>query len=410
MFSILAVTTLGVAFIFLTGAAGAVRITSSNRQSLHSNTSSAQFDPKSVSFISTTKGWVLGSSGCSGGQVCLALRSTSNGGQSWSALSLPQFLLRAADRTVGGYPAAFYNGLSLQVHFADKSDGWIWGSLAVPTTLGGGPYVYLVPRLWSTHDAGTSWKEVPLPWSTSQGEILDLEAGSGTVYVMTTNKIGGVSIANSPVGYDNWRLSNERKLMTPAGGGQLQGAIILRGSSGWFVEGNDRGVTASGRLASQDRWVPWTAPCMVVGNGFTIPAASTTQDLVAECVMGGYASPLSPSAPKGATLLSTWLYFSADSGRTFRAGPELRPILNYYDAVTTPTPNHIFLLRSLPSSGKVLASFDRGRHWAVVYKRNVTSLTFMSATRGVGIAQSSSGANVMIMTSDGGRTWTPETL
>lgn len=372
------------------------------------------FNPLSVDFSSLDRGWALGTSSCHTNTTCATLAETKNGGRSWYASPLPRSLLFLANRKVLGSPAIFngtldgYRTPNLNVRFANADDGWIYGSLPVPTKVNGQPSATFKPVFWSTHDGGLSWKLQPLSWMYSQGPILDLEASSSTVHLMALNKSINVTVESSPVGRDSWLLSDVKGLYTPAGGGPLSGAIVLSGSNGWLVEGNDRGITGSSQLNSAGRWVPWTAPCQSVGNSFTVPAVSTPNHLVVECMMGGFASPLSPSAPSGAIIGSTWLYVSHDAGRTFTVGPELGHNNVYIGSVlASPTPSTIIITRDIAPHQELLASFDSGRHWTVVYFGSVFLVHFISRTEAIALVQPPKGPNQLIMTFDGGHDWFP---
>ncbi len=274
----------------------------------------APFSPQSVTFVSPDTGWVLGTAPCASEGRCLSLRETTDAGRSWSTRPLPAALVAAADRKVGGDRAALYPGAGLSVRFADAKDGWIEGGLAVPVRQGGLASVSVVATLWSTHDGGRTWREQALRGLHRQGAILDLEAAAGTVYRIEINDRNAVTVESSPVTADRWLVDHTPRLGLPAGGGELSGAIVLQGTSGWLVEGNDRGTTGSARLDGNGRWVAWTPPCASVGGSLAVPAASTPRELVATCVMGGFASPLTKAAPRGATVGSSWLYVSHDGG------------------------------------------------------------------------------------------------
>ena len=243
----------------------------------------------------------------------------------------------------------------------------------------------------------------------AEAEVFDVAASAGTVYLMAPNKQLGVTVERSPVGSDHWQVASTPSLGSPAGGGLQSGSFVVRGSSGWLVEGNDRGTTGSATLSSTGTWVRWTPPCESVGHSFAIPAASSGQDLVAVCTMGGFAYPLSRAAPPGATLGSNWLYGSSDGGRTFTAGPELRPSRDFYDdgVLATPVAGTILMGRTEGSRNELVASFDGGASWTVVERNQPVAVAFTSATQGVGLVQSSNGTTSMIVTSDGGRRWTP---
>ncbi len=407
---IVAIVVLG-AGLFLAGRASVANTPSSTTTSSTSGVVNGSFSPISVNFSSLERGWVLGTTSCHTGTTCLSLRRSTNAGRSWIVSPLPQLLLSRADRQVLGSPAILYGTSAgddisnLNVHFANADDGWIYGSLAVPTKVNGQQSAIFKPVFWSTHDGGLVWKIQPQSWIYAQGPVIDLEATSSTVYLMALNKSFNVTVESSPVGEDRWHVSDSKGLSTPAGGGPLWGAIVLSGSNGWLVEGNDRGTTGSAQLNGSGRWVPWTAPCESVGDSMAVPAASTSSYLIVECVMGGFASPLSKTAPPGATLGSTWLYVSTNAGRTFTAGPELGQGRVYFgSAIASPKPTTILITRSSPNQ-ELLASFDGDRHWTVVYFGDVTFMHFVSSTEGVALVQSPKGPNQLIMTFDGGHKW-----
>jgi len=358
-------------------------------------TAGSGFWPLSVTFPSTSAGWALGSVTCAATGRCLALRKTTDGGHSWSVSVLPTALVKG----VAGADANGFTGLG--VRFADTRNGWIFGGDAVK--LGGGDSSE--PALWSTHDGGKHWTERHT--SGIAYSILDLEAANGMAHLVAQNKTYGATIESSPVGADHWHVSTSLKLGLPAGGSDLEAAIVLTGTHGWLIEGNDRGTTGSARLAG-GRWVAWTPPCASVGGGFSAPAAASATELVASCVMGGYASPLSKSAPRGAKVGSTWLYVSSNGGESFKAGPELARKLDTFETVlASPAPGTILVDEVAGGAENLKASFDTGRHWQVVDKVDVATVDFASATEGFGIVDSTRGGTTMIATSDGGRHWHP---
>jgi photosystem II stability/assembly factor-like uncharacterized protein len=364
----------------------------------------ARFDPDSVTFVSLAHGWALGTAPCASAGACLQLRATTDGGRSWSARALPAGLVAAADRKVGGTPADLVEGpgSGLNVRFANARDGWIYGGLGVTVKSAGGPSTEVRPTLWSTHDGGATWERQPLQGLGEEDAIYDLEAARGTAYLMESNAANDVAVKSSPVAKDSWKPSSALTLGSPAGGAEQQGSFVLHGSSGWLVEGNDRGTTGSAQLAG-GRWVQWTPPCNSVGHSFAVPAASSPQNLVAVCVMGGFAMGLSKSAPPGATLGSSWLYLSSDGGRTFVAGPQLAPQGGFYSVLASPAAGVILI-----GGNRLSASFDGGRHWSVVYAGALSYLGFTSPSQGVGIVRAASGdASTMIMTFDGGHHWAP---
>lgn len=404
MIAILVLIAVGVGGFF-TGRTSVSSASNGDTGTSHPVTTS--FQPVSVTFTSLDEGWSLGTSSCTNDGSCLTLLATKNQGRSWNAITLPSTLLAAADRKVNGVTAALAEFSGLNVRFADSKDGWIYGTLSVPSTQADLPGDVFKPILWSTHDGGSTWHQQPLGWVGGQGMLFDLEPDAGSVYAMAANKGQGVTVESSTVGEDSWHVDSTPPLGDPAGGGLQTGAFVFSGSAGWLVEGNDRGTTGSARLIDNGAWRAWTPPCGSVGDSFAVPAASTPSDLVAVCTMGGFALPLSNSAPPGATLGSNWLYLSNNAGGSFAAGPELRPIKGYYDSsvLASPVPGVILFNRDVGSGQDLIASFDGGAHWSVVYRGQLFYAGFTSATQGVGLVRTAKGATSMIMTFDGGRSW-----
>jgi len=321
--------------------------------------SAPRFEPVSVTFVSPRQGWALGSTG--------ALRETADGGRTWSARTSP---------AAGG---------GLNVRFADARNGWIYGGA----------------RLWSTHDGGRRWRRLTLRGLGSERSIYDLEAARGTAWLAASNTHQGVSIRASAVGGDGWHAVSAPRMCFPAGGSQLGAGFTFAGGAGWFVEGNDRGTIGSARLAG-GRWVRWTPPCAAVGHSFAIPAASSARDLVAVCTMGGFAYPLSPSAPPGAKLGQSWLYASGDGGTSFHAVRAVRDA----DAGPTASPAPGAILYGTFDSGhpRLVASFDRGRTFTVAANGEPLFAGFTSPAQGVAIVRAGN-ATTMLLTRDGGHRW-----
>jgi hypothetical protein len=356
------------------------------------------FNPLSVTFVSLNTGWVLGTLPCARLMTCPALLGTVDAGSSWSARPLPAGLRAAVAGSRTDLIDATQGGGGLNVRFANLLDGWIYGGLP-----NGGPVI------WSTHNGGSTWRRQPLAGLATDDPILDLETANGVVYFMAMNAAQQrVVVESSPVSQDAWRLDQAPPLFLPAGGGELGGSIVLQGGYGWLVEGNDRGITGSAELEGTDRWTSWAPPCQNVGNSFTVPAASSASNLVAICVMGGFASPLSESAPPGAKVGSTWLYFSDNYGRSFQAEAELGSLGGPFfgEVLASPNPSTIITSRSAGTSNQLVGSFDGGHHWDVVFRGNPFYLGFTSAEQAVGLVQVTDNRTAMIMTFDGGHRWT----
>ena len=191
--------------------------------SLHPGSARTDFEPRSVTFVSLDTGWVLGTAPCAAGGRCLALEETIDAGRSWSARPLPTALLAAADRKVDGVPAELAPCCGgLNIRFANRRDGWIYGGLTAAGRLAGSTE----PILWSTHDGGEVWRQQALPGLSDESPIFDVEAAGGMVYLMAPNDAEGVTVESSPVSEDSWHVSNAVRLGDPAGGSMQSGAFV----------------------------------------------------------------------------------------------------------------------------------------------------------------------------------------
>jgi len=369
----------------------------------------SHFKPLSASYATTDYGWALGTATCHLGRECLVLQATVDGGHAWTPVVLPASLIKAAGRTIQNSIAALLaqaDGTGLRVYFANRQDGWIYGTLPYHTQPGS---VYGMTNqvvIWSTHDGGSHWGEVHLSWINPQGSILDLEASGPTAYLMAWAKGFHVALAKSVVGTDNWQLDAAPSLGVPAGGGAVVGQLLLRGSKGWLIEGNDRGIIGSDQLDGTGHWVTWRPPCSSNDDADGLLAAASGSDLVTVCSIGGYGGYVSPGGPPGAVLASNWLYVSRDGGATFHAVSHLpQPVFFQEEALAYLEPGVIFAGGQGTSGRNLLGSFDGGRQWQKVYAGQALSLTFTSAAQGYSVIQDSKGNGSLIMTFDGGRNW-----
>jgi photosystem II stability/assembly factor-like uncharacterized protein len=350
------------------------------------------FNPLSISFDSPSTGWALGVARCAKAMGCLALRETLDHGRSWTSRQLPAAVVTESNKNVTG--SAVERDGYLSIYFASNEDGWIYGLERVH------------PVLFSTHDGGKKWRQLSTSLEGSYGFIYDIASLRGIAYLLAQSKSYQGIVESSPVGRDDWRLAHAPKLELPAGGAMDEGAIVFKGSSGWIVVGNDRGVSGSAQLTSSGRWVKWTPPCAAVGDSYVVPVPTAPRDLVVACQMGGFASPLSTSAPPGAKLQSVWLYTSRNGGRTFNYGLQLSRLLA--NVLAAPTSADLFanrLFNSPTDLRQFVRSVDGGRHWEVVRREWALLAVFQSDTQGVALLQGSRGDNSMIMTVDGGDHW-----
>jgi hypothetical protein len=315
---------------------------------------------ESVTFISTQVGWVLGTVNCAPtGTLCApVLLRTDDGGRSWASAPSPH------DLTVN------------QVRFADADDGWMWDANSGPD------------GLWSTHDGGLHWKQPPLPISPQEGYLSDVEAAGGVVYA--TVNASPIMIMSSPIGQDDWSVS---PTTIPLGAGPVPSEqIVLQGHSGWIVEG-DRTVVGGARLVNGS-WQPWTPPCMQA-EGPVWLTASDPLHLTAYCQGGIWGGAASVS-----------LDLSFDGGSTFQSRDLPFPV-TAFGPIASPSIGVVFFGDDV--NHELMASFDAGQSWTVVYRGSSTSdwqyIGFTTPDQGVAIDN-----GLLMMTFNGGSTWDPIAL
>jgi photosystem II stability/assembly factor-like uncharacterized protein len=334
------------------------------------------FRPMSVTFVSADEGWVLGSAPCPIGR-CPVIAHTLDGGRKWSKIAAPQTTIG----TTGQYDANARGVAGLR--FADARDGWAFG-----------------PDLWATHDGGTTWKRVdPFPG----GAILELASSRGTVHAVLYDTVGSTDfrIASAPAGGDAWTVS---PLKIPVGGGPVPVMqLVLSGGAGWVLE-NDRVSVAGARLVGST-WRAWDPACLDATAAAYL-AASSAANVVAACDLGVWGPPPAGTAAGG------HLYVSHDGGATFvKTGPTMPFTLG--QVVATPSTSTIVVAGSIGTSRFLEGSFDGGKTWAAVHNAGTVELSelgFTTTEQGVAITTASSGASHLLMTRDGGHTWSQVTF
>ena len=288
----------------------------------------ASFSPASVTFVSPTKGWLLGS--CAGDATCprVGLATTDDRGQDW--------------RPVNGPPVPFGEGDAgsvRTVRFANDRDGYVFGG-----------------DLWVTHDGAATWQRITPPGANDSSTVVAVETSGGTTFaVFTTGE--GFRIASSPATNDDWQLD---PLVIPYGAGPVPSIqLVLHGSAGYLFE-NDRVATAGARLGSNGRWYDeWIPPGFDLG-GPALLAASSETDLAAVVSEGIWSGPSTPT---------THLLRSSNAGQGFRLGGPAVPIApGSAAAITSPTSTAAVVAGADQSGAPVLvATFDGGQTWSTVW-------------------------------------------
>ena len=274
----------------------------------------AGFRAASVTFVSTREAFVLGTAPCKHVR-CTSIVRTRDWGVSWRGLPAPAVPLGEPGTSSG--PAVW------GIRFATPENGFVFGN-----------------GLWATTDGGKHWSAAAYPG----GSIVSLEIIDGQVLAVTMRrgKAGNASWAllRRPLARGAWT-----RLVTQASAigniaTQARVAAIIDGTS-VLVTGNG-GLTLT-RHALPCKASPFPAPTSVAvqaphqlallctGQGYTGHTDKTVYvsgDMGATWKLAGHPSSVgdggvvAASVPGHLTIATasagSWLYYSADNGRTWR--------------------------------------------------------------------------------------------
>jgi hypothetical protein len=354
--------------------------------------SSLQLRPMSLSFPSAHLGYVLSLYDCAK-RTCAALRSTANEASSWNVVPTPNQLNNDLQLISWGKYGAEYSYSTINVHFANAKDGWIYGSVPVPSAHNKTNPNW-VNRLWSTLDGGKTWRQIRLgPLSITAGVFQMATHGAWSYLFGGSYDNGRAYVLATRSNDDQWTSDSKQPMYMPAGGTQLEGAFSFVGSKGWFVAGNDRGFTASAQLANDASWRAWSGPSFEhFGASFSPIAAVTGNILIALGQSAGFVIPPASSVPPNWNNSASWLFISYDAGATFKPFRELSSSYQrgYYaesGLPAAPVPGTILLQRFTNSGGQMVRSTNWGRTWQVVLNNSVSQVEFISRSTGFAIVQ-----------------------
>jgi photosystem II stability/assembly factor-like uncharacterized protein len=273
----------------------------------------AGFRAASVTFVSTREAFVLGTAPCQHAP-CTSIARTRDRGMSWRGLPAPVAPL--GEPGVTG-PAVW------GIRFATPENGFVFGN-----------------GLWVTTDGGEHWSAAAYPG----GSIISLE--------IIDRQVLAVIMRRGIAGHASWAL-----LRRPLGGGAWTrlvtqasaiGTIATQARVAAILDGTSVLVTGNGGLTITRHPLPCTAspfpvPASVAvqaprglallctGQGYTGHTDKTVYvsgDLGASWKLAGHPSSagdggvIAASVPGHLTIATTsagsWLYYSADNGRTWR--------------------------------------------------------------------------------------------
>ena len=339
--------------------------------------------PISVSFVSGSTGWLLGTPTCADRSThpcrVLLLRKTTDGGHTWSALpSLPAPGALQGQTLTGNVAVS-------SILFANAHLGWAYG-----------------PGLWTTHDGGRSWRHVSIHGLQVQG--LAYSDGRAVVTAGKCNsgtRLCHFSVYSAHPGSSAWQLIARPSQVT----WQPPAEVVAVGGTGYvFTTRTDLGppVLLAGPIDGSAAWRPVPNPCH---SAWSVAVAAAPKGRL---FLGCGSEPGAGTQMKSA-------YLSHDGGRTWRAVAR-PPASGYLGAATMTSSGTIFL-----SGGRmdVYVSRDWGRSWHT--SRSLANAAGMAnagfALSGIitstdtGVAfQARVYKDQVWFTRDRGRTWTAVTV
>ena len=346
------------------------------------------FRAADVYFSDAQHGWALGDALCDSGSKtdCPTLLVTTDGGAAWHPLSVPRGLVSSLDMTTGscntngGIAGPCVN----QVLFATESDGYLWG---------------LHEFYWTT-DGGRTWTRETDPVSGEPGNYEMVVAGSRAIRLAPNQQCSAGcpgEIETAPVGSADWQLS------TPAAGeiGYYTSGLDVVGDHVLLFAGETATNTSTGIWRSGDGGRSWhhvaQDVCGVprdINNDRFMGTGSFAADngaLVVNC-LGARARVAAPGSTD----------FTAVPGPAGVRGSDV--VAAESEDVMTAVHASRRDQSGLSHSYTFYRTTDGGSSWQVAGTISALEWKFRSGSFGYGMSLDRTG---WLVTSDGGRTWTP---
>ena len=332
----------------------------------------ANFEPGSVSFVSGSRGFLLGTSPC-GHAPCTAVLATSDGGNTWAPVAAPGASFAA---TAGARPSVS------QVVFAGASDGWAYGN-----------------SLWATYDGAHTWQNGPRWPRTFAEQFRPLcLCISGELFAGAANCQGpALRLERSVVGSEKWAP-------VPGISGYGTSAIIaVNGANAWVsMVPRDHGAAMIWTTA--DGGAKWHS----LPDSCYQPAQAT--DLAGLASPGGRVVFELCAGNPGAGQEGKSLRISSDGGSTSRLVSYL-PLGGLAQGIAAAGHDNVYVT-AVSGASDVYSSDNGGRTWdARIFDdggAGLTDIGFSTPSFGAAIeGQPADGpvADRLLVTDDGGATW-----
>lgn len=336
------------------------------------------FQPASVTFVSTTRAWAIGQAGTPGHcadanpYICTSIVSTSDGGKTWQGGPAPKTGTPSGATGVGG------------IRFLDGVNGWAYG-----------------PELWATHDSGTTWTKVP----TNGYRVIALETAGSQAYALFAKCATHAPYAGYSAGCTSFTLMTTAKngdAWTAVGhatsnltnGGKPTSAMIALTSTTGYLLAPD-GTLYSGPLGS-----PWQqagkANCLpgpTEGNAAPAGALLALQDSTDPVIACN-------------DLNGTQIYRSSTSGATWTEGPSLG-ILGTPVSFTA-APNGTLVLATTARTEVLPAGASQWEQAQGTPRGGFSYVGMTTDTQGVAVPVNGT-LHEIYMTTDSGTSWAPAT-
>jgi len=322
--------------------------------------------PASVSFVSSSTAFVLGSAPCSHAPCTLVLR-TLDRGRSWRRLSAPAEAISVPDG----------NGL-WGLRFADARRGYAYGA-----------------GLWQTTDGGASWARMTVPGRTvlAFAFVWNRELVAATTTCRSIGCAQGVVVYHRPIGAGAWK----RVVVTASRGSVVD--IAVHGKVVWLLADYDLYLSKDGGLSFRSH----SQPCRPPHGGIGIPYPGGITDdgthTYLLCLGSGYTGGVEKSIYRISGTRSVWSQVgqppSPGGPVGFAAGSD-----------------KAIVIAAVSGASWLYRSTDEGRRWRTVLTygdggAGWADLDFTSALDGAVIHAPAPLTNIgqLLITDDGGWTW-----